>query len=274
VSDLRQIILRHDQYITSTVGEYKRKLEVIVAEATARTLAELARKLNVGRDGVIANTAGNQRILRSLDRLFTDQMERAGFSALNEAYAKQFAGQLPFLDDILDTISASLNTPLPDVRDIIKADDQRFLASQQLGVVDNLQGVVDQIAGSAKRMALMSSAGLPVSDLAAMLADAFGKTVAQAETIADTGSVIFWRTINDRAYEAIQKELPGFEMRYEYEGPVDDLIRPFCLHLMSSHKSYTRSEIDRMSNGSLPNVFITCGSWNCRHSWALFLPAK
>jgi hypothetical protein len=53
---------------------------------------------------------------------------------------------------------------------------------------------------------------------------------------------------------------------YAYVGPVDDIIRPFCLEHVG--KVYTKPEIDALDNGQMPNTFLTGGGWNCRHLWA------
>jgi len=53
---------------------------------------------------------------------------------------------------------------------------------------------------------------------------------------------------------------------YGYVGPVDSIIRPFCLEHIG--KVYTKAEIDALDNGQIPNPFLTGGGYNCRHLWA------
>jgi hypothetical protein len=53
---------------------------------------------------------------------------------------------------------------------------------------------------------------------------------------------------------------------YAYVGPVDAIIRPFCLEHIG--RVYTKAEIDALDNGQLPNPFLTGGGYNCRHLWA------
>jgi hypothetical protein len=84
--------------------------------------------------------------------------------------------------------------------------------------------------------------------------------IAKARTIADTSMSTFYRTATDQAFQAIEADLPQQEIRYRYSGPDDKLTRPFCDQLIKAGKSYTREEISRMSNGQLPNVFLTGGS--------------
>lgn len=267
MATVHEIVIAHDRYVTASVSAYEARLDELVAAATARTIAELSRRLTVDKSGAIAATASNRRVLRSVDDLFMSELEDAGFSALNRAYAGQFAGQLPYLDQILDKISDSLKTPLPDVRDVIRAEEKKTLAAQQASTVDSLEGVAQAVAAGAKRQAMFGFAGLKVADLAATLSKALGKTTAQAKTLADTGQVGFFRTATDQAFKVIEKDLPEMTIRYEYEGPLDSLDRPFCRRLMEAKRTYTRAEIDAMNAG--PNqpgpVFIFCGGWNCRH---------
>lgn len=277
MGDVHEIVIAHDRYVTASVAAYEQRLDQLVATATARTIADLSRRLTLvegasgDKSGVIAGTASNRRVLRSIDDVFMSELEDAGFSSLNRAYAGQFAGQLPYLDQILDKISDSLKTPLPGVRDAIRTQEKQTLTAQQASTVDSLEGVAQAVAAGAKRQAMFGFAGLKTADLAATLSKALGKTTAQAETIADTAQVMFMRTATAQAFAVIEKDLPQMEIRYEYEGPLDFLDRPFCRRLMEARKTYTRDEIGRMNNGQLPNVLITCGGWNCRHQWMVAL---
>jgi hypothetical protein len=321
MATIHEIVIAHDRYVTASVAAYEQRLDQLVAIATARTIADLSRRLTVDKNGVIAATASNRRILRSVDDIFMSELEDAGFSALNRSYAGQFAGQLPFLDEILDKISDSLKTPLGNVgdtvrpqekqtatdrqaaaatpgakvgeseipgkgaipsegapavprysvRDVIRAQEKQTLAAQQASTVDSLEGVAQAVAAGAKRQAMFGFAGLKVADLAATLSKSLGKTTAQAETIADTAQVMFYRTATAQAFAVIEKDLPEMEIRYEYEGPDDSLTRPFCDRLIQAAKTYTRDEIGRMNNHQLPNVLVTCGGWNCRHQWMVAL---
>jgi hypothetical protein len=50
-----------------------------------------------------------------------------------------------------------------------------------------------------------------------------------------------------------------------YIGPIDRRCRNFCLAHVG--RVVTRETIDALSNGQLPNVFLTRGGYNCRHLW-------
>jgi len=95
-------------------------------------------------------------------------------------------------------------------------------------------------------------------DIIEDLADALDKDMAEASTLYDTGTSIFGRQV-----EAM-KAGNDPEALYLYAGPVDLKLRPFCKQHVG--KVYNRAEIDKMDNGQLPNVFLTCGGFACRHS--------
>jgi hypothetical protein len=52
---------------------------------------------------------------------------------------------------------------------------------------------------------------------------------------------------------------------FVYVGPFDKKNREFCEERVG--KVFSRTEIDAMDNGQLPDVFITGGGYNCRHTW-------
>ncbi len=99
----------------------------------------------------------------------------------------------------------------------------------------------------------------PVADILADLATIIDKKEAQIRTLYDTNISIFGRQV-----EALQAgNDPGTP--FLYLGPDDEKTRPFCRQHVG--KVYTRERIDAMENGQLPNVFLTGGGFNCRHTW-------
>ncbi len=78
-------------------------------------------------------------------------------------------------------------------------------------------------------------------------------------TLYDTSVSIFMRQ------QEVTTADPSPETSFLYVGPDDDVTRPFC----REHVGHvlTRAEIDDLDNGQLPDVFLTGGGYNCRHSW-------
>jgi hypothetical protein len=92
----------------------------------------------------------------------------------------------------------------------------------------------------------------------AALAQAIERSRAQAQTLFDTSTSIAGRQI-----VAAEAQAPGTV--FLYVGPVDGVVRPFCLEQLGM--VHSREGIDELDNGQLPNVFLTGGGYNCRHSW-------
>jgi hypothetical protein len=273
VATIKSIILAHDRYVTASVGGFKTRLDELVATASARTLAELNRRLAVDAKGNVLATPANQRVLRSVDKLFADAMDEAGYPALANAYVAQFPGQLPYLDEILAQFSDALAEPLPSVKAALTAEDRRALAAQQASAAENLTTVVDTVAAAAKRQALFGFAGVPLADLSETLGRAWSKTARQAETLADTAQTVFYRTVSDRTFQVIERDFPKLDLRYVYEGPLDKITRRYCIAMLArtNKTPLTRAEINDYPNGELPNPFVTCGGWNCRHQYVVSL---
>ncbi len=96
-------------------------------------------------------------------------------------------------------------------------------------------------------------------DIIEDLADALDSEISEAATLYDTATSVFGRQV-----EALKSD-DDPEALFSYMGPVDTKIRPFCKQHVG--KVYSRSEIDGMDNGQLPNVFLTGGGYNCRHQF-------
>jgi hypothetical protein len=92
------------------------------------------------------------------------------------------------------------------------------------------------------------------------LAKVLDRTEAVAARLFDTELTIFGRQV-----EALKTEDLGPSQPFMYSGPVDTKTRDWCMEHVG--KIYTREAIDGLSNGQLPNVFLTGGGWNCRHVW-------
>lgn len=268
-----QILGKHDKFLDSLVDGFEGQLDPLLEAAQKRTLAALEKKLSFAKDGSIEFTPANQRVLRSINRLFKTEMNRStkqtpgGYKAVAQAFSEQFADHLPQFQDVLNQISQSLSgPPLPQVK--FTGEDLDLFASQAVGAKDLLMGVLDNTASAAKRQALFSAGGLKFSDLAGELGKQFGKTQAAAVSIADTSISAFYRTIASQSYakiEAAQKR----NLLFEYAGPKDSLERPFCADLSDAALTYTRDQIADMDNGQGMPVFISGGGWNCRHQWII-----
>ena len=266
MANLADIYARHSSYQDKMVATFEDHLREIVRRAQAHVIGELQKRLSI-TDGIIDATPANMRLLRKAGDMFMAEMKAAGYDRLVTAFVGEFHGTLPFLQETIEMLGEQVQQKWPSLDFTQK--DLNLLAGVQVNVAVSLEDAISSVAGAAVTRGLFGVAALPFKDLVGMLTEKFETSIGKARTIADTGMSCYFATANDRAYQIIAKDVPELEMRFRYSGPLDLLCRPFCMKLMLANKSYTRGQIDAMDNGSLPNVFITRGSWNCRHSWVL-----
>lgn len=266
---IQNVILSHDRWITATVGAFTSHLTKLLSTAQADVIAQLHSKLVFAPDGTILPTPANQRVLRSIDTLFSQAMDKAGYQSLVNNYTQQFGGNFHFFDEIVNAIDQHSTYELPDTKTLFTSDDKKALTALQTNSTENLSGLVDQVALLARQSSLISIGGLRFKDLTNLLSERFDLTLSRAQSLADTSITSFYRALSATGFEEIEKDLPEQQQRYKYAGPYDKLNRPFCRHLLNTAKTYTRAEIDELDNGQIPNVMITCGGWRCRHQWLL-----
>lgn len=254
--DFSDIHEQQGKYLDAMELAFEHNLTSVIETAKASLLTRLVSTLVI-KDGIVAQTPGNMRILRKLDSMFVQEMEKAGYGRLILAFTNEFPGQLTFLDQILHELD------LPTVT--WSTDDMGVFAGFRTSTVAALEGAVEAAAMTARNKVMFSIGGVPFELLVKTLADSFGTSVGRATSIADTSMSMFYRTAADRQFRVIEDGLPEGAVKYLYTGPDDKLTRPFCRAHVD--RSLTRSQIDTMNNGQLPNVWLTAGGWNCRHQW-------
>lgn len=264
---LVDIFTRHQEWTDTLIAQFERSLKPMVDAATEKTLAKLKAELAI-TEGSIDATAANDKTLASADALFMDALNAEGYQKLLGDYTGNFSDQLPYLQEMLNVMGEQLGRDLPAVD--FSATDLKVLGRIEATTISKLDRLFAGAASAAMDRAMFSVAGLPFEQLVSTVADQMGKTLAAARTWADTGVSTWYRTASSLQFDEIQKDTPGnAPLRFRYSGPLDVKTREFCDALLIEGKSYTREEIDGMDNGQLPNVFVTCGGYNCRHLFIL-----
>jgi len=137
---------------------------------------------------------------------------------------------------------------------VIDADGNEIAQTDLLGLGDELSRTLWRSVTEA------SLTARPIASILADLDSALDIGQAKAATLFDTLSSILART----TVNAHADELPA-DQKYQYVGPRDAKTRDFCAGLIG--QELTRAEIDDLDNEQLPDVFLTAGGYNCRHSW-------
>ncbi len=173
-------------------------------------------------------------------------LEQAGFDALIPAIVQTTASAFVALQvDPAKVVSAGAQTL--DALQAIQAAD--LLAQGDIAATDLWRALVRQVLTTQ-----------PTREIVKNLADALDRSKANVQTLFDTQNAIFARQVEALATQ----DLPESQA-YLYLGPLDSVTRDFCIELVGT--VLTRSEIDKLDNGQLPDVFLTGGGYNCRHSW-------
>lgn len=267
--ELSEVLHAHSDSIDSIVGGFTSKYQTILDRTVKLVTLQLNNKLDIS-GGLVSSSKNNQVIINSLDDTFMQQLDGNGYADLLESYIDSFNGQFVWFESVLDSINSELQYPLP-FNGFERADKSEFEA-YKIGSKDSIRDAVVRVATRAKQQATLSAGGMPAKDLTSYISTTLDTSVGQAETLASTSISSFYRTINDKGYKIIEDDLPGFEVRYNYDGPLDKITRPFCVkleRLSKTGKTWTRAEISKMSNGQLPNVLVTGGGFNCRHQFVI-----
>jgi len=272
MADLENIFARQSRYQDALVNAFEEHLRAVVLKAQAQVVWKLQRALDLDADGVIKDSLKNRNTLKKIGQLFMAEMKTAGYDRLVNAFVAEFDGTLPFLDEVINKLGTQVQKKW---KLSFSKSDLSILSNQQVNVATSLKETIDAAAGSALTRGLFSLGGLRFKSLVDVLAEQLNTGLSKAAGVAETGMSIFYATANDRVFQKIEQENESLveEPKYIYAGPHDLLNRPFCDHLLSVAKSYTREQIGKMNNGQLPNVFITRGGWRCRHQWLLDVSA-
>lgn len=269
---LEQHAERVDKRLESLVSGFDSSLSSVLSRAQVRVALSLQSKLSFEPGGVVRTTASNVRTLRSLPEIFRKALSEEGYDGLASGFLGTFDGTVPLFEEVLGTI---VNTYQIKPVSFTAADRAYFREIKQ-GVALNFEEMLDRTAQVARQNTLFSVGGQPFDKTAVQIAERLHTTLGQARTLASTGITTFYRTVAEQGYDKIEEALApvGKELRYTYMGPKDKLNRPFCSKLASQAlqgKTWTRAQIDRMDNEQIPDVFRTCGGFNCRHQWVISL---
>lgn len=258
-----------EKRIDNLVSGLSSDVDRLVKQAIDRTVAKVA-------DAVIAGggseTTRNVRALRGVAKILRAEMEKLGIGKLVEDFGGSFIGGLPLFEEIATDIAAEAGIALSiDWR----AADMAYFQQKALTLESSLELALDSVATAAARRAMFSVGNLSLSGLTEVLISGAKMPISQAIGLADTSQSVFFRTITARGSELIEKEL-DVDIGYVLDGPLDKLTRPFCLaHIEGTKRSpYTREQIDKLDNGQLPDPFVTCGGWICRHQWRMVMKRR
>lgn len=224
------------------------------ATELARVLRDLERQLRaLALEATTGSTTALARAVRAakLRRQLQLALRDAGYPQLVEAASTSG----------LDRLIAQIERLRGAARlaEFTTMDHARLLALKALAKLD-LVGQGEAISHALWRtLAQGLFSQRPIADLLDDLSDAIDVEAHEARTLYDTTVNMFGRQV-----EALKATGEPDEV-FAYLGPLDVKTRPFCYERVG--KVFTREQIDVMDNHQLPNVFITGGGYNCRHTF-------
>lgn len=250
LSRLQRAAEREAEIQDFAVQAFERQLQLLVSRFLRRLRADLA-EWEVDDAGRLIGDAANLGRALAFRQQLGAWLQEEGFFEL----------AIRVLNDPLDEIAESVLATSRIANEAAKLSSFRdtLHALKELRLADLLD-VSEDIARELSRVTFEGMLALrPVDALTLDIADRLEVTQRQARTIYDTAVSTFSRQIEQLNADGTDDEL------FVYVGPFDEKNREFCEERVG--RVFTRADIDEMDNGQLPDVFITGGGYNCRHTW-------
>jgi len=248
IDDLKRQAAAETALIDSITEEFAAELARVLAGVN-RQIRRLLGRLDNTDGRLVSDRAALGRAL-ALRTEIRQVLDDAGFGVLAaEAFDLDDLAARTLRGNSIAARAARLTPVNPNV----------VTALQTLKEADLLQ-LGEQHTDAVWRAALDGVIGTrPLDDLVDELADIADVTERQARTLHDTAVSTYSRQVK-------QLGLPGEPGdRFLYMGPFDSKTRSFCRSQVGQVR--TREEISGLQNGQLPNVLLTGGGYNCRHTW-------
>lgn len=245
-------IRRHIDATSKELELFVLKLEKILKGKARKLLAELT-----SGDKIVAAKARDAiAVIAQLDSVLTDADVHGQLDELRQIYGKELAmiRQVYFADAALVAAGAAkfYSGIDADVVETLIKFDVDTMTTMLTRYVDDVRGVLTRAVITGK---------VPTFE------DAHDGAFSapQFQTEVQTMFSSFSRAVVGKK----AKDL-GFEL-FQYLGPLDKVTRTFCEDTLKDKDHpgaiYTMDEISDMDNGQLPDVYTTCGGYNCRHQW-------
>lgn len=219
--------------LSRVLRDLERELRRLAIEAKSGSTAALARAVRAGR----------------LRRQILTALEAAGYGRLvDSATTVRFDRIIAQVERIRGAAKLLRFT---------SSDMTRILALKALAQMDILQQGEFIAAALWRTFTRGLFSQRPLTGILDDLAITLDIEQAEARTLYDTTANVFGRQVE------VLKSTP--DDVFVYMGPADVKLRPFCRQHVG--KVFTKPQIDALDNGQMPNVLLTGGGYNCRHTF-------
>lgn len=263
----QEVIDQQDVDLDQAAKDLKKKSASIVHRAELALLIWLVGELLVENGHIVQSTA-NLAVVRQIPARFDSLLQEFGFDAELKRSMRHFDQQIGAFRVLLQALGAS---PAP-----FSAADASYFQQRKKDAATTLLNQVAPVVEAFEDRA-RAALGSRMADLHEAVADLMPAISSRLRNTFSTEIMVFSRSVADRGYAILQASQPN-PLNYRYAGPGsnDPVIRKFCEERMKESEhgdTWTRPEIDRMSNGQGLPVFTACGGHGCRHTWLAVLHA-
>lgn len=245
-----------DDPTTKKIRDYYKRQEQ-ETELFARQLAsEVNKRIN--------------KIVRDVENLDSSIETRLSLETLRRIESLEELFISAGYQDLLDSLAIGYASELRQARELIESNlDQQvrytdfekraFETAIRLNI-DDITTTIRSNIGSAK--AILYAGVISGSNITEGQVEELSSTLQnRVETELRTSRSRFQQAVTNAKAEDL-----GLQY-YVYRGPDDKVTRDFCRRVLQN-PILTKSEIEALDNGQVPNVFENRGGYNCRHHWA------
>ena len=223
----------------------------VQAEKVFKSSLSKARQQLVQTMEKVALTTDPQLLLSFDDDQLLDLLLRSGMGLVVDDFIEQSDRIRDAFEKSLEAINVDLSPQAMPQMDLLQANastaifEDVILPDYKKAMRDAFQSLATQIP-----------VDVVVGDLQRRLEQSEGRELTEVRTsISELG-----RSLTATAAAAADLDL------YLYTGPKDGITRPFCRALIGLVVDET--QMSKLNNGQGKSVKISCGGYNCRHSWS------
>lgn len=260
----QEFVDQHAARIDAVSANFFEQMTLVMEGVRSRVIAKLLNALTV-EDGLVSVTPANSSIIRSVDKLYSDELRTSNYHAVVLAFVSTLSLQI----NEFQLVYAQAETEYAQLRGRFKLTDQdsSILADQAGAALQALETRSMEAVSSLRVLSSKALGGVQVSEFIEVVSDSIRK-VSDVEQMGRDQLTTFFRLVGSLVYSNLE-EL-GLVLLYKIVGVRDLRNRPFCASLLDADLVYTRAEINLMDNGQIPGVFENVGGYGCRHWFALW----
>jgi hypothetical protein len=239
--------------VDEAVAELMERVRGAAESVSAELAAKLATSIGEGGSPMVAGMEGDLRAaLRNSDL----------FDALVE-FVAGFNSQVHAFNDL------RVEMGVPEM-ELNGEDVETLLSSGELALAA-LDHVVDRVDHDFRQLVARGLGGASTAELVSGTIEVVAR-LSRVEPVAKDQLFLWFRTLNNLSYRAL--EAAGHKLAYRYVGlSGKKKSRSFCEELVAAGRSYSREEVEAMSNDRVAGAFASAGGVACAHWWAAELAA-